>query len=197
MTELALEIAPHLPRLRRYARSLLRDSVRADDLVQDTMVRALEKAHLYQHEHQFARLAGHHHAQRARQRDPALYARPDVRLGRGHRRAWPGGNPGGADRASRGSPSRRAPAAGAARSLLLHWLHGLKYEEIATEMKLPLGTVQSRISRARKALRAMIESPDSRLGLAPRHAAPSEVPGDAAWRVVEQREERVHGYRRA
>jgi RNA polymerase sigma-70 factor (ECF subfamily) len=50
MTDMTLEIAPHLPRLRRYARSLLRDSVRADDLVQDTMVRALEKAHLYQHD---------------------------------------------------------------------------------------------------------------------------------------------------
>src|SRR5471030_262580 len=50
--------------------------------------------------------------------------------------------------------------------LLLHWLHGLKYEEIATKMGLPLGTVQSRISRARKALRAMIEAPGSKLGLA-------------------------------
>src|SRR6266436_9567716 len=50
MADLTQEIAPHLPRLRRYARSLLRDSVRADDLVQDTMVRALEKAHLYQHD---------------------------------------------------------------------------------------------------------------------------------------------------
>src|SRR5216683_5621008 len=50
MKNLTEEIAPHLPRLRRYARSLLRDSVRADDLVQDTVVRALEKAHLYQHD---------------------------------------------------------------------------------------------------------------------------------------------------
>jgi len=33
-------------------------------------------------------------------------------------------------------------------------------------MDLPIGTVQSRISRARKALRTMIDAPDSRLGLA-------------------------------
>src|SRR5712691_8608462 len=37
-----------IPRLRRYARALLRDSSRADDLVQDTLVRALAKQHLWQ-----------------------------------------------------------------------------------------------------------------------------------------------------
>src|SRR6185437_4553934 len=51
-------------------------------------------------------------------------------------------------------------------ALVLHWLHGLKYEEVATKLSLPLGTVQSRISRARKALRSMVETPNSGLGLA-------------------------------
>ena len=37
-----------IPRLRRYARALLRDVTRADDLVQDTLVRALAKQHLWQ-----------------------------------------------------------------------------------------------------------------------------------------------------
>src|SRR5713226_756323 len=50
MSNFASEITPHLPRLQRYARSLQRDRGRADDLVQDTMVRALEKAHLYRHD---------------------------------------------------------------------------------------------------------------------------------------------------
>jgi RNA polymerase sigma-70 factor (ECF subfamily) len=44
----------------------------------------------------------------------------------------------------------------------------LKYEEIATQMNLPIGTVQSRISRARKALRVMLDAPNSGLGLANR-----------------------------
>ena len=38
----------HLPRLRRYARALTGDRGRADDLVQDTLERALVKFHLWQ-----------------------------------------------------------------------------------------------------------------------------------------------------
>ena len=37
-----------IPRLRRYARALTRNTERADDLVQDTLVRALVKQHLWQ-----------------------------------------------------------------------------------------------------------------------------------------------------
>ena len=37
-----------IPRLRRYARALTRNFERADDLVQDTLVRALTKQHLWQ-----------------------------------------------------------------------------------------------------------------------------------------------------
>jgi RNA polymerase sigma-70 factor, ECF subfamily len=37
-----------IPRLRRYARSLTRDIIRADDLVQDCLCRALQKCHLFQ-----------------------------------------------------------------------------------------------------------------------------------------------------
>src|SRR5882724_10236568 len=37
-----------IPRLRRYARALTRDANRADDLVQNGLVRALAKQHLWQ-----------------------------------------------------------------------------------------------------------------------------------------------------
>src|ERR1044072_4768626 len=36
-------LEPQIPKLRRYARALTRDTHRADDLVQDTLVRALAK----------------------------------------------------------------------------------------------------------------------------------------------------------
>jgi DNA-directed RNA polymerase specialized sigma24 family protein len=38
-----------IPRLRRYARALTRDFVRADDLVQDCLTRAVAKQHLWQY----------------------------------------------------------------------------------------------------------------------------------------------------
>jgi RNA polymerase sigma-70 factor, ECF subfamily len=42
-------VEQEIPRLRRYARALTRSGDRADDLVQDTHVRALSKAHLCPH----------------------------------------------------------------------------------------------------------------------------------------------------
>src|SRR3546814_7754830 len=40
-------IAREIPWLRRYARALMRDPVRADELVQDCVERALSRLHLY------------------------------------------------------------------------------------------------------------------------------------------------------
>ena len=176
MSDLTREIAPHLPRLRRYARSLLRDSARADDLVQDTMVRALEKAHLYQHD---TNLRGwlvtimhneHVNATRRHMRGPSYVSDDAVgELGRAETQEAPVELRELRRAVGRLPQEQRVP-------LLLHWLRGLKYEEIAAKMGVPLGTVQSRISRARKALRAMIELPDSGLGLAHRPATRREQP---------------------
>lgn len=41
-------VAPCIPDLRRYARSLARDHADADDLIQDTLFRAYRKLHLWQ-----------------------------------------------------------------------------------------------------------------------------------------------------
>src|SRR5262245_51981841 len=41
-------IEKEIPRLRRYARALVRNQDSADDLVQDTLVRALAKIHLWE-----------------------------------------------------------------------------------------------------------------------------------------------------
>src|SRR6516164_10664026 len=48
MSEFHRLVEHEIPRLRRYARALTRDSVRADDLVQDTLMRGLAKSHLWQ-----------------------------------------------------------------------------------------------------------------------------------------------------
>jgi RNA polymerase sigma-70 factor, ECF subfamily len=166
MTDVALQIEPHLTRLVRYARSLVRNPVQADDLVQDTVVRALEKAHLYENNTNLrgwlVTIMHNEHVNAVRRSTRGAVLVSDEELGELGR-----------------SPTQEAPVElreirGAVQRLprdqreplLLHWLYGLKYEEIAEQMDLPIGTVQSRISRARKALRIMIATPNSGLGVA-------------------------------
>src|ERR1700749_236751 len=48
MADFAHRIEAEIPRLRRYSRALTRNEIAADDLVQDCLVRALAKAHLWQ-----------------------------------------------------------------------------------------------------------------------------------------------------
>jgi Sigma-70 region 2 len=48
MSDFGQMLGREISRLRRYARALTRDSVRADDLVQSTLERALAKSHLWQ-----------------------------------------------------------------------------------------------------------------------------------------------------
>jgi len=45
--QLGIDILPYLPHLRAFARFLARDDVQAQDLVQDTIMRALAKAHQF------------------------------------------------------------------------------------------------------------------------------------------------------
>src|SRR3954466_6058882 len=48
MSEFNGLVEREIPRLRRYARALTRSADRADDLVQETLVRAIAKSHLWQ-----------------------------------------------------------------------------------------------------------------------------------------------------
>jgi RNA polymerase sigma-70 factor (ECF subfamily) len=166
MSESRLDLQPHLARLTRYARFLAQDRGRADDLVQDTVVRALEKTHLYHHD---TNLRGwlmtimhneHVNAARRRIRSPVLVTDEALaRIGCGETQT--------------ASVEVRELRRGVRRlpeeqreTFLLHWIHGFRYSEISTRLGLPLGTVQSRISRARKKLSALTETPHSGLGLA-------------------------------
>ena len=48
MSEFNGLVEREIPRLRRYARALTRSADRADDLVQETLLRAISKCHLWQ-----------------------------------------------------------------------------------------------------------------------------------------------------
>jgi RNA polymerase sigma-70 factor (ECF subfamily) len=142
-----------IPRLRRYARALTRDVFRADDLVQDTLVRAMAKQHRWQHGSNLdAWLFTIMHNQNVNG------VRCSVREGIAVEfdDKWPvpivATDPTGRlalrdlDCAlARISEEQR-------RVILLIGLEGTSYEEAATILDVPVGTIRSRVFRGREAL---------------------------------------------
>jgi RNA polymerase sigma-70 factor, ECF subfamily len=166
MSEPTLDLEPHLSPLKLYARRLTHDRSRTDDLVQDTVIRALEKAHLFTHgtnlrgwlvtimHNEFVNAARRHI------RSPIMMPEKELdKIGRDETQTAPV-ELREVRRAVDGLPSLQRQV------LLLHSVSGFKYEEIAAQLGVPLGTVRSRISRARERLHEIIDRPDSRLGLA-------------------------------
>ena len=146
----------HMPRLRRYARALTGDRARADDLVQDTLERALVKFHLWQpdsdmrawlftimHNVYINQVRSSSHGMTTGLDDENLL--PPLRATQ-------------SDRLEvrdlqvallRVSEEQREV-------LLLVGLEQMTYEETAGVLGIPIGTVMSRLSRARERLRGLL-----------------------------------------
>lgn len=147
-------IVTEIPRLRRYARALTCDSSRADDLVQDTLERALSRFSLWRPGNLRAWLFTIMHNIFVNQIKSAAHIDyladdllPDLPL-----RATQSDNLElrDLDRAlGRLSPEQREV-------LLLVGLEDLSYEETAKVIGSPIGTVMSRLSRGRERLRALL-----------------------------------------
>lgn len=143
-----------IPRLRRYARALAGDRASADDLVQDTLERAWTKFHLYRRGTDlrawlFTVMHNVHvnKVRAARPTDPLDDDLPEMAL-----RA-----PQGDALAMRDLDRSIALLPAEQRAvLLLVTLEDMSYEEVARTLGIPMGTVMSRLSRAREKLRAMM-----------------------------------------
>ena len=148
----------HIPDLRRYARSLTGDSWAADDLVQDTLERACQRwslwaagsdlrAWLFTLMHNLF-IDG---ARRAvRQQASSRVDVDDV----AHELTAPGGIP---DQALDLQRCLLRLPAEQREVLLLVTLQDLGYEEAARITGVPIGTVMSRLSRARARLRDLMD----------------------------------------
>lgn len=148
-----------IPRVRRYAHSLVMDSSAADDLVQTTLERALSHWHQFDQRRDMLvwMLSIAHNAHRDTQRrnlrllivDPqALQAEQDLK------RSDPGVDVGLRldllAALQHLTPEQREP-------LLLVTVEDLSYAECAEVLHIPIGTVMSRIARARAALRILLD----------------------------------------
>jgi RNA polymerase sigma-70 factor (ECF subfamily) len=150
--EFRVEIETAIPALRRYARALTRDSGTADDIVQDTLIRALRSEHLF-----------HGGDVRAwlytiltnlnRNRLRTLSRRPVLLPIKDNDAATGGPESGGRDIAralDELSEEQRE-------ALLLVVLEGLTYREVAEVQGVPIGTVMSRLACARMQIRSYLD----------------------------------------
>jgi len=143
-----------IPRLRRYARALVGERAAADDLVQDTLERAWSKLHLYREGTDLRAwlftVMHNVHVNQVRAARPTTALEEDM--------------PELAQRAVQGDAllvrdlERAVAALPAAQRevLLLVALEDLSYDETARVLGIPIGTVMSRLARAREKVRAMM-----------------------------------------
>ena len=157
MPEKTDPIAAQLPSLRRYALSLTRDAAEAEDLVQDALLRGHEQRRTYRTGGDLRawlfsilrnRFVDHHRSRAAQSRREAEHAAMTPL----------------AIEAPQEASIRLAQLRGAfmdlpaeqREALSLVAIEGLSYAEAAAMLELPIGTVMSRLHRARRSLGAAI-----------------------------------------
>jgi len=150
----AESIVELIPRLRRYARALTGDHAAADDLVQDTLERAWAKLHLYRRGTDLrAWLFTVMHNVYVNQ---LRAARPVAQLDEDMPElSQPGRESDGLELRDLDLAIRRLPP-DQREVLLLVVLEDMSYDEAAGTLGIPIGTVMSRLARAREKLRAML-----------------------------------------
>lgn len=181
MADIHRSIEAEIPRLRRYARALTRDVVAADDLVQDCLARALGKLHLWQEGTDLrAWLFTILHNQYVNQVRRAVREGVVVGLSETEPMLTRAPHQGkrlelrDLERAIAKLPEEQRSV------ILLVGLEGMRYEEVAEILDVPVGTVRSRLSRGRDALRRL-------MGIVPDRAAEAIMAEPAALRRADQR----------
>jgi RNA polymerase sigma-70 factor (ECF subfamily) len=150
-------IAEQIPKLRRYARALLGDPIRADDLVQEALVRGLSRSHLWQPGTDIRAwmftILHNLHVNNQRQRR--------------HRDDYQELNDAHPEMATPATQEHILEVRDLARGLqllpdaqrqvvLLVGLEGMNYKQVAAVLDIPIGTVMSRLHRGREALRRLM-----------------------------------------
>lgn len=156
MQEFGSQVMLHLPRLRRYARALTGERAAADDLVQDTLERACNKLHLWRRGSDLrAWLFTIMHnvfvnQVRGRAVLPLVPLNDEIMEVPAHMAQSDRLEIRDLDAALAQLPDEQREV------LLLVGLEQLSYDETAKVLRIPIGTVMSRLWRARERLRCIM-----------------------------------------
>ncbi len=173
-------LVAEIPPLRRYARALVRDGDWADDLVQDTLRRALEKAALWapctsMRAWLFAVMHNQHvDSVRRPSRETAPLDSEDI-----SQTLIAATDPAASCRLREFDIALAQLRQEERQVVLLVGLEGLRYDEAAQILRVPLGTVASRLSSGRDQLRRLMDmtSEDGAFsGAAPSHKRRRSTP---------------------
>ena len=152
-------IVPYIPNLRRYARALVGDRDGADDLVQDTLERAVRKFHLWRPGDLRAWLFSIMHnvfVNQLKARKIAPSVEIDEEMIAAHMPTVTSTDVMDLDRALlRLAPEQRE-------GVLLVALEDMTYADVSHALGIPIGTVMSRLSRGRERLRRVMEGENPR-----------------------------------
>ncbi len=158
MDSFARLLLDQIPRLRRYARALAGNVADADDLVQDCLERALSRARLWRGDGELRpwlfTIMHNLYVNRVRRQVRGPQFQP-LELGEDppdpdH---WHGESELRLEELQAGLDALRPEQR---EVLLLVALEGMSYEEVAQVLEIPLGTVMSRLFRAREHLRRLV-----------------------------------------
>ena len=156
MTDFAKLLEAEIPRLRRYARALTRDVTRADDLVQSCLTRAIAKQHLWQAGTDLRgwlfTIMHNQHVNDVRHglREGISVEVADAPELTAQSNAIPTLELRDLERAlAKLSREQREV-------ILLVGLEGMRYDQVAEILNVPIGTVRSRLSRGRNELRRLM-----------------------------------------
>ena len=173
-----VDLKAALPRLRIYALSLTRDRDRADDLVQDAVVKALAGQRSFQPGTNFPawlfRIQRNEFISGLRRQRPTVPLDDAIASTLSHAPAQESGLI-----MREFTKAFGLLAAGQREALLLAVLEGWSYQRIAVLSDVSVGTVKSRISRARTALKQTLTGEESAAGGAASTDALDRALGDS------------------
>jgi RNA polymerase sigma-70 factor, ECF subfamily len=177
MSDFNRRLEREIPGLRRYARALTRNMVPADDLVQETLLRAVQKQHLWepgtdlrawlftimhnQYVNQVKRIMRDSEITELNECAQSLVATTDPTASRQLREL---------ERALGELPEEQREV------ILLVGLEGMSYDQAAAILNVPIGTIRSRLSRGREALRKLLGGEERRpIRAAEHHLEPTQL----------------------